>query len=172
MSSNPEEYHAGGEDESPDTGTAYDPRTGEAQTTPHDIELAQEEAEAGNPNAASSAGLEGDMGISSERRGPADETGTAGLGELDRFGARTVGTARGRTHGAAPTTMPTKGVHGPEMDDTQQEATQEWRDRQPEAGDTDELNRTVGEHNPAQVPAHKLSNKNPGHSGGSPGQGS
>lgn len=140
MSTNPEEYHAGSEDESPDTGTSYNPTTGEAETTPHDLELAERDAEAGNPNAASSAGLEGDLGISSERTGPADETGTAGLGELDEFDTRTVGTAKGRTHGSAPTSTPTE-VRG---------------------GETEE-------ENPASVPSHKLSNKNPGHSGGSTG---
>jgi hypothetical protein len=167
MSTSPEEYHATGEDESPETGTAYNPETGEPESTPHDLELAQEEAEAGNPNAASSAGLEGDMGISSERTGPTDETGTAGLGDLDDFDMRAVGTARGRTHGSTPTST-TAGdtaevrseVHGPEMDDTQQAATQEWRDGRPAAG----------EENTADVPSHRLSNKNPGHSGGTPGQ--
>lgn len=172
MSSNPEEYHVGGEGESPETGTAYNPTTGEPETTPHDLELAKEEAEAGNPNAASSAGLEGDMGISSERTGPSDETGTAGLGDLDEIDTRAVGTARGRTHGSTPTSTPAAEVHGPEMDDTQQEATQEWRAGQPGAGDVEEPNHRAGEHNPAEVPAHKLSNKNPGHSGGTPGQSS
>jgi hypothetical protein len=174
MSTNPEEYHAGAEDESPETGTTYNPATGEPETTPHDVALAQEEAEAGNPNAASSAGLAGDMGISSERTGPADETGTAGLGGLDRFDTRTVGTAKGRTHGSAPTSMPSASaspeVHGPEMDDTQQQAAQEWRDGQPAAGDAPEGR--AGEPQPDDVPSHKLSNKNPGHSGGTPGQSS
>jgi hypothetical protein len=144
MSTNPEEYHAGGEEESAETGTAYNPTTGEPETTPHDVELAQEEAESGNPNAATSAGLEGDMGISSERTGPADETGTAGLGDLDRFATRSVGTAKGRTHGSTPTAT-SAAPEGPEMDEEQ---------------------------NPAEVPSHQLSNKNPGHSGGTPGQSS
>lgn len=142
MSTSPEEYHADDETESSDTGTAYNPTTGEPETTPHDRELVESEAEAGNPNAASSAGLEGDMGISSERTGPADETGTAGLGDLD---TGTVGTAKGRTHGSTPTTRP--------------------------AHDVEEQSTDVEEH-PDDVPSHRLSNKNPGHSGGTPGQSS
>jgi hypothetical protein len=51
------------------------------------------------------------------------------------------------------------------MDDTQQEAAQAWRDRQPEAGDNEVPKRTVGESNRAEVPSHELGNKNPGHSG-------
>ena len=112
MSTSPEEYHADDETESSDTGTAYNPTTGEPETTPHDRELVESEAEAGNPNAASSAGLEGDMGISSERTGPANETGTEGLGDLDVEGTGTVGSARGRTHGSTPTTG------GPDLPDS------------------------------------------------------
>ena len=139
MSTSPEDYQASGEeDESPDTGTGYNRATGEPEVTPHDRELAEEAAEAGNPNAASSAGLEGDMGISSERTGPQDETSTDGLGDLEDFSRRAVGTTDERTHGSTPTA---------------------------EAGDPDEPERTVGEQNTAEVPAHELGNKNPGHSG-------
>lgn len=62
----------------------------------------------------------------------------------------------------------TERANGPEMDDTQQQATQEWRDGQPAAGDDDgEINRTVGESNTAQVPSHEFDRtKNPGHSHG------
>ena len=61
-----------------------------------------------------------------------------------------------------------EGAHGPEMDDTQQRATQEWRDGQPAASDDDgEINRTVGESNTAEVPSHPFDRtKNPGHSHG------
>ena len=132
-----EEYHATGDVESDETGTDYNPTTGEPDATPHDRELAENDADAANPNAASSAGLEGDMGLSSERTGPADETGTGGLGELDELeGTGTVGSARSSTHGSAPTTG------GPEL---------------PKSDESE---------NPAGVPAHELGNKNPGHSGG------
>lgn len=95
----PEEYHAHEtEVESPETGTTYD-RSGEPESTPHDQALAAEAAETANPNSASSAGLEGGMGISSERTGPADETGTDGI-----EGTGTVGSARTSTHGSEPTT--------------------------------------------------------------------
>lgn len=119
MSTSPEEYHADDETESSETGTAYNPTTGEPETTPHDRELVESEAEAGNPNAASSAGLEGDMGISSERTGPANETGTEGLGDLDIEGTGTVGSARGRTHGSKPTTG---GPDLPESDESESSA--------------------------------------------------
>ncbi len=137
MSTSPEEYHADDETESSDTGTAYNPTTGEPEMTPHDRELVENDAEAGNPNASSSGGLSGDMGVSSERTGPADETGTEGLGDLEDFeGTGTVGSARSRTHGAVPTTG---GPDLPESDESQ---------------------------NPAEVPSHELGNGNPGHSGG------
>jgi hypothetical protein len=74
------------------------------------------------------------MGLSSERTGPADETGTEGLGGLE--GTGTVGTARHSTHGSAPTTG------GPEL---------------PKSDESE---------NPADPGAHRLGNKNPGHSGG------
>lgn len=143
MSTSPEEYHADEDTESPDTGTAYNPTTGEPEQTPHDRTLVEEDAEAGNPNASTSAGLEGDMGISSERTGPANETGTEGLGELDDFQKTgTVGSARSSTHGTVPTTG------GPDL---------------PGSDESE---------NPAEVPSHELSNQNPGHSGGTPGQSS
>jgi hypothetical protein len=131
-----EEYHATGDVESDETGTDYNPTTGEPDATPHDRELADGDADAANPNAASSAGLQGDMGLSSERTGPADETGTGGLGELDELeGTGTVGTARASTHGSVPTTG---GPELPKSDESQ---------------------------NPAEVPSHEAGNKNPGHSG-------
>jgi hypothetical protein len=101
MSNNAEEYHSENPAESPETGTAYD-ETGEAASTPHDRELAAEDAAAANPNSSSSGGLEGDLGLSSERTGPADETGTGGLGDLE--GTGTVGSARHSTHGSKQTT--------------------------------------------------------------------
>lgn len=131
----PEEYHADDQSatRSPDTGTTYD-RTGEAERTPHDEVLAEEAGDAANPNAESSAGLAGDLGVSSERTGPADETSTQGLGDLDHFeGAGTVGTARSRTHGTTPTTG---GPDLPTSDESQ---------------------------NPAEVPPHEPSGTNPGH---------
>lgn len=97
----PEEYHASDAEEtrSPETGTTYD-RMGETERTPHDEVLAAEAGESHNPNAASSAGLEGHLGLSSERTGPADETG----GMTGVEGTGTVGSARASTHGTTPTT--------------------------------------------------------------------
>lgn len=136
MSNNGEEYRADDLSESPETGTAYD-SYGEAESTPHDQAMADAEAaETANPN-ASSSGLAGDMGVSSERTGPADETGTSGLGGLDDYqGTGTVGTARHRTHGTKATTG------GPELPDSNEDE------------------------NPAELGSHELGNKNPGHSGG------
>lgn len=157
MSNNAEEYRPES-DESPETGTAYDHETGETLRTPHDEVLEAEAAEAANPNAATSAGLEGDMGISSERTGPADETSTQGLGDLTDFeGTGTVGTARSRTHGTVPTTG------GPELRDAPGRDPE--ADREPHPDDHARPKRTVGESNTADVPSHELSHKNPGHSG-------
>jgi hypothetical protein len=136
MSNNADEYHADDAEESTETGTSYD-RMGEPASTPHDRELAAEDAAAANPNASSSGGLEGDLGLSSERTGPADETGTGGLGDLEGIeGTGTVGSARRSTHGSKQTTG------GPDLPGSNE-----------------------GE-NPADPGAHELGNKNPGHSGG------
>ncbi|HEY0772841.1 MAG TPA: hypothetical protein VGD51_02075 [Nocardioidaceae bacterium] len=157
-----EEYHAEGDVESNETGTDYNPVTGEADATPHDRVLTEEDAEAGSHNAASSAGLEGDMGLSSERTGPADETGTGGLGELDELeGTGTVGSARGRTHGSVPTTG------GPDLPAAPGRNAEADLAAHPD--DEERPKRTVGESNTAEVPAHEAGHKNPGHSsGGSP----
>lgn len=150
-----EEYQAMGDVESDETGTDYNPATGEADATPHDRVLEAEDPEAGNPNAASSSGLEGDMGVSSERTGPADETGTGGLGDLE--GTGTVGSARSRTHGKVPTTG------GPDLEDAPGRDPE--ADLPPDPDDKAVPKRTVGESNTADVPSHELGNKNPGHSG-------
>ena len=109
-----EEYRSGVQ--SPDTGTTYG-YEGEPETTPHDEVLAAEAGETANPNAATSAGLEGDLGLSSERTGPADETGSEGLGGIE--GTGTVGTARTRTHG---TNQTTGGPDLPESDESENPA--------------------------------------------------
>lgn len=119
--------------------------------TPNDpIETQVEDS---NPNAGGPEGLAGDMGISSERRG--DElTGIQGTGS--------AGDATTETEG----TLTERPVHGPEMDDTQAEATQEWRDEQQPVVEKDDegVDRTVGEQNTAEVPSQHLDvSKNPGH---------
>lgn len=163
MSSTPEEYHTTSDDESPETGTSYEHETGEVSGTPHDRELLESDDETGNPNASTSAGLEGDMGLSSERTGPADEVGTGGLGDLDDFqGTGTVGSARSRTHGMQSTTGGPAQPEAPGRDAAADAGAVE--------GDDGEVRRTVGESNTAEVPSHPLGNKNPGHSGGTPGQ--
>lgn len=154
-----EEYHPDSDVESDETGTDYDPVTGEPDVTPHDRVLTEEDAEAGNPNAATSAGLEGDLGLSSERTGPADETGTGGLGELGEFeGTGTVGSARTSTHGTVPTTG------GPDLPDAPGRDAEADLAAHPD--DNERPKRTVGESNTAEVPSHKAGHKNPGHSGG------
>lgn len=137
-----EEYHATGDVESDETGTDYNPETGEAETTPHDREVLATDVTDSDPNAASSSGLAGDMGISSERTGPADETGTGGLGDLDDLATRAAGTSRESTHGTLDTSPGT--------------------DR-----GSDDPAQSVGgvEENTADVPPHELGHKNPGHSG-------
>lgn len=125
-----------------------------------------------DPNFAEEDGLQGDMGISSERTGPyGDKPADAGL-----QGTGTHGTAATETVGVSGTTRAE--VHGPEMDDTQQEATQEWRDTLGPVDDTTaddathrnpdyDIDRTVGESNTAEVPSQDFDpSKNPGHSHG------
>lgn len=123
------------------------------------------EARASNPNAAGPQGLAGDMGVSSERTGPGGPGDTAAEGIE---GTGTVGTATERTEG----TMDTERQHtdlpaeGPEMDEGQNEAQEDWREDKPEAGH-DQVDRTVGENNTAEVPSHPSDPKdNPGHSHG------
>ncbi len=155
-----EEYHADSDVESDETGTDYDPVTGEPDVTPHDRVLTESDVEAGNPNASTSAGLAGDMGVSSERTGPSDEYDTDdGLGDL---ATRSVGTARGSTHGSAPTQVPVPDDPGMrEAPGRDPEA-----DREADPADKRTPRVTVGESNTAEVPSHKLGNKNPGHSHG------
>lgn len=73
---NPEEYHSNDQSaaRSEETGTTYDP-TGEPESTPHDRELAAEEA--ADPNTASSADVdeEDEEALAGEGTGPANETG-------------------------------------------------------------------------------------------------
>lgn len=145
---------------------------------------------ASDPNAAGREGLKGDMGVSSERTGPYqdghDEQGrTAGAVDEQIQGTGSHGSSPEGTYGTMSTSRgpadeePETGQHGPEMDDTQQQATQEWRDQQPPADDGEEKSadpdaeagiqpdRTVGESNTADVPSHDFDpTKNPGHSHG------
>lgn len=153
-----------------------------------------------NPNATGPHGLRGDLGISSERTGPdggtEGESATEGLQGTGSKGTATtssegkMSTAR---EGAAPRPGMVGGATGPEMDDTQQQATQGWREEQSAAGesgaedgtddndraavvaagesgandDSDRPDRTVGERNTADVPSHPMDpSKNPGHSHG------
>lgn len=108
-----------------------------------------------NPSADSSAGLEGDMGISSGRTGPESGSDSATTGVE---GTGTVGSSLGSTDGTVDTTP------GP--------VPEEGRpDEQPEDDEDNTLStgidRTVGEDNPAEVPKHEFDPKrNPGHSNG------
>ena len=116
----------------------------------------QTDIEDSNPNAAGPQGLRGDLGVSSERTGPDGRTDGAMNTYADEGGD-------------PPTQEP---ATGPEMDDTQQEAAQGWRDKKSEAApdaedDNASIDRTVGEDNTAEVPAHDFDpSKNPGHSHG------
>jgi hypothetical protein len=136
-----------------------------------------------NPNAAGPKGLQGGMGVSSERTGPfggddpADE-GIQGTGTRGSAAENTEGTmSTERQHAEDPAEgrddLDQPGADGPEMDDTQQQATQEWRDGQDPAADPEasedeaSIDRTVGESNTAEVPSHEFDpSKNPGHSHG------
>ena len=91
------------------------------------------------------------------------DTGTSGADTPDTSEGGSSASRTSSGEGDDP-----EGAHGPEMDDTQQRATQQWREDQPAAGDDDgEINRTVGESNTAEVPSHDFDRtKNPGHSHG------
>jgi hypothetical protein len=176
---NPGDYHSGDQSagSSEETGTIYG-ADGEPEETPHDHVLTEadleetgvetteaqtSEAEESNPNASGPHGLEGDLGISSERTGP-DRPGN------DRNtiqGTGTVGTATDRTEGIMETERrhPEMPAEGPEMDAGQNEAQESWRDKT----DTDhsQVDRTVGEANTAGTTPHRSDPKrNPGHSHG------
>lgn len=70
-----------------------------------------------NPSGGGPGGLEGDLGISSERTGPASETGSATEGIE---GTGTVGSSTDSTDGT--TTYSDAEPTGPEMDETQNPA--------------------------------------------------
>lgn len=134
------------------------------KTKPIDTDI-----EDSNPNAAGPQGLEGGMGISSERKGP--DGGTDGTQATFGVEADAEADAEAALSGLVSAT-------GPEMDDTQQEATQDWRDDQTPArpahdvsvdpaGDSDADTAGDIEENTAEVPGHEFDPaKNPGHSHG------
>lgn len=177
----PGEYHASDQSGglSEETGVTYE-ATGEPESTPNDGPV-ETDVQDSNPNASGPHRLEGDLGISSERTGPAGQKDSADEGIQ---GTGSHGTAPGSTDGVMDTSRgggdgdfvghQPAGADGPEMDDTQQQATQEWRDDQPAASTDTEaeagkasIDRTVGESNTAEVPSHKSDpTKNPGHSHG------
>ena len=126
---------------SEDTGVTYD-ANGEPERTPND-EAVETDVEDSNPNAGSPEGLEGGMGISSERTFPVDddeEPSGAGI-----QGTGSVGSATTGTHG---TLDPSGG--GP---------TREHAEDPAEGPDMEEANAGVQEH-PFDAA------KNPGHSHG------
>ena len=141
-----EEYQAQGPvADSTDTGTTYD-ALGEPETTPHDQAMTQEELNSSDPNAASSGGLTGDLGVSSERTGPADETGSA----AEDMGGMTGVEGMGSTGGAVTRATGTAPTHR--------------SDDEVDAGVDPDQER---EQNTAEVPPHPFDpSRNPGHSNG------
>lgn len=145
---------------SEETGVTYD-AAGEPESTPNDGPI-DTDVQDSNPNAAGRHGLAGEMGVSSERTGPfgggdtADE-GIQGTGSHGSAAERTEGKMQTNPGGDDTVRQHTEEpAEGPEMDDTQQEATQDWREDQPAA-----------ESNTAEVPSHESDpSKNPGHSHG------
>ena len=121
-----------------------------------------------NPNASGPEGLRGEMGVSSERTGSHSDSDPADANPEE--GTGTKGSAVAETHGTKDTSPAAAG--GPGMDDDQQRATDEWRDELPpdaegQGKQSTGIDRTVGEHNPAEVPSHESDpHKNPGHSHG------
>lgn len=90
-----------------------------------------------DPNAGGSTGLAGAMGVSSERV-PLDPGSIEGTGSRGTATSRTNGTWATLGGGSGSDEQetddrphPQEPAEGPEMDDRQQQATQEWRENQP-----------------------------------------
>jgi hypothetical protein len=130
-----------------------------------------------NPNSTGPQRLTGDMGISSERTGPEGEapvdTGVQGTGTHGSAAHSTDGLSNTSREAPEDATDET----GKQGDPLQQGAhvaeLREGRHAQRRSADDDNgefstgVDRTVGEHNPAEVPAHPFDrSKSPGHSHG------
>ena len=113
LESSPETPSGPANPQGPDGPDAPQPPGGPQRTdapTPTDVKDS-------NPSGGGPDGLEGDLGISSERTGPASETGSATEGIE---GTGTVGSSVVSTDGT--TTDTATDIEGPEMDETQNPA--------------------------------------------------
>ncbi|HYO39424.1 MAG TPA: hypothetical protein VER39_07195 [Nocardioidaceae bacterium] len=126
-----------------------------------------------DPNGASAHGLEGDMGISSERTGPAgsvpvhgaiEGTGSHGSAARDTVGVMDTST------GDVPRQHPDEPAEGGDPDEEQPEVERTSTEEPAEGPDDPdhtsvEIDRTVGEPNPAPVAnKHEFDpSKNPRH---------
>lgn len=129
---------------------------------------ADTEVEESNPNASGPQGLEGGMGVSSERTGP-DRGRDSAVGGIEGTGS--VGSATDSSEGTMDSSPGGEGetarqhpqdpAEGPDMDEAEGSEDTEAEEGKPS------IDRTVGESNPAEVPEHDFDpTRNPGHSHG------
>jgi hypothetical protein len=136
-----------------------------------------------NPSGAGPHGLEGDLGISSERTGPAGadpaDEGVEGTGSHGTAARGTDGvfdTSRAAVEPDAPREHPQQPAEGPDEGDGPDEQRSSPHDPAEGADDPDEVSdetsrasgvdRTVGEPKPDPVRKHEFDPaRNPGHSG-------
>ena len=130
-----------------------------------------------NPNATGPQRLTGDMGLSSERTGPAGEapadTGVQGTGTHGSAAHSTDGLSNTSREAPADSTDETGRQGDPLQEGIERAKSRESRPASRRTADDDDgefstgIDRTVGESNPAEVPAQDFDRaKNPGHSHG------
>jgi hypothetical protein len=153
----------------------------------HGTDVPDTDVRESNPNGAGPRGLEGDLGISSERTGPEGsrpaDRGVEGTGSHGSAPHATDGTFEStpagsevpREHTQEPAEGPGSGSPGPgapeETERTSTEDPAEGPDDPEKDGEARSrasgVDRTVGEENSATVRKHTFDpTKNPGHSGG------
>ena len=149
----------------------------------HGTDVPETDVRESNPNGAGPRGLEGDLGISSERTGPdgaapADQgiEGTGSHGSAPQATDGTMDTTRDQSEVPREHPQePSEGSEDPGTTDaperTSTEEPAEGPDDPEKVGDNRSratgIDRTVGEGNSATVRSHPFDpTKNPGHSGG------
>jgi len=155
----------------------------------HGTDVPETDVRESNPNGSGPEGLEGDLGISSERTGPEGAApldqgieGTGSHGSAPQSTDGTFETTRGTTRDQSEVPRehpqePSEGSEGPGTET--QDAPARTSTEDPAEGPDDPekdgenrsrasgIDRTVGEDNPAAVRKHSFDpTKNPGHSGG------
>ena len=134
--------------------------------------MSETEPRDSNPNAAGPQGLRGDMGVSSERTGPfggsEEESADAGVEGTGSHGSAATSTEGTMSTERAHSEDPAEGRTDLDQPGADSTSSQDSDAGDPEAPDDEaSIDRTVGESNTAEVPAHDFDpSKNPGHSHG------